>query len=137
MTEIFMGTSRISGITEAGSDPGTPADMLTGRIEAIAARLDQVVAQRKELEDEEKFLRTRLASLCPLGETTQAGPFSVSVRENRRFDATLAKQVLTADELRLCIVSDVVAAKAKAALPPERYAACQAPTGDPVVRVTS
>jgi hypothetical protein len=111
-------------------------DLETGaKVEAIAGRLDSIVAQRKELEDEEKFLRQRLAVLCPPG-STKAGRFTVQVRENRRFDMSLAMSVLTPLELEACSTTIVSRALAQAKLSPERYAECQAVTGDPVVRVS-
>lgn len=104
-------------------------------VEALAGRLDQVVGQRKQLEDEEKFLRQRLSTLCPIG-VTKAGEFSISVRENRRFDPLVAQDLLTPEEVLSCCVTTISASKAREVLPPARYAECQAPAGDPVVRVS-
>lgn len=112
-----------------------PSDELTSRIEAIATRLETIVSQRKELEEEEKFLRQRLATLCPMG-TTKTGTHTVQVRENKRFDHNTAMAVLEPFEIQLCSVTAISAARAREALPPERYAACQAITGDLVVRVS-
>lgn len=121
-------TSDFTSITPPNTDT-------VALIEALAGRLDQVVGQRKQLEDEEKFLRQRLATLCPIG-TTKAGEFSVSVRENHRWDQARALSVLTDEELGSCSIVTLSASKARDVLPPARYAECQAPAGDPVVRVS-
>lgn len=106
-----------------------------GKVEAIATRLQSVVAERKQLEEEEKFLRQRLATLLPTG-TTKAGDHTVQIRPNRRFDHETALSVLTFEEVQMCSVVTVSAARAREVLAPQRYAACQAETGDPVVRVS-
>lgn len=105
------------------------------KVEAIALRLSQVTAERKNLEDEEKFLRQRLVTLLPMG-TTRAGGKSIQVRPNRRFDHETATRVLTPIEFQMCSVTALSAARAREVLPPERYAECQAEVGDPVVRVS-
>lgn len=112
-----------------------PEPETAAKVEAIAGRLNTIVQQRKELEEEEKFLRRRLSTLLPHG-TTRAGEYSVQVRENRRFDANKAVHILSPDELRACTVEIVSAARARDVLPPARYAECQAASGDPVVRVS-
>ena len=112
-----------------------PDDETLSKVEAIATRLAETTAERKRLEDEEKFLRQRLATLLPQG-TTRAGGRSIQIRPNRRFDHETAMHVLTPIELEMCSVTTVSAARARDVLPPERYAACQAETGDPVVRVS-
>lgn len=112
-----------------------PDEQTLTTIEAIADRLDAATEARKNLEEEEKFLRQRLAILCPIG-TTQAGDRRVSVRVNKRFDHDTAMTVLTPMEVELCTVATISAAKAREVLAPERYAACQSEAGDPVVRVS-
>lgn len=105
-----------------------------GKVDAIAERLNAVAEQRKQLEDEEKFLRARLATLLPAG-TTKAGKWSISVRENRRWDSNRAAQVLSPGELELCSVVNLSSSRAREMLAPARYAECQTVTGDPVVTV--
>jgi hypothetical protein len=123
-----------AGIRSAATAYVPDAETL-GKVEAIASRLAEVTAARKQLEDEEKFLRQRLATLLPHG-TTRAGSRSIQIRPNRRFDHETAMRVLTVIEVDMCSVTTVSAARAREVLPPERYAACQAEAGDPVVRVS-
>lgn len=112
-----------------------PDDDTLAKVEAIAERLTSVVHERKQLEEEEKFLRQRLATLLPMG-TTKAGRHTVNVRVNKRFDVGTARSVLTLEELGACTDHIISASKAREVLPPERYAQCQAETGEPVVRVS-
>jgi hypothetical protein len=123
----------VAGYTPAQTP--VPAQDTLATVAAIANRLNYVTAQRKEFEEEERFLRTRLATLLPMG-STHAGSHTIHVRENRRFDLSTAMAVLTPDEREICSVTTLSASRAREVLPPERYTACQAVTGDPVVRVT-
>lgn len=114
--------------------PGAHAELIA-KANAICDRLDVITEQRDKLADEEKFLRSRLAVLLPVG-TSKVGARSVNIRENRRFDVGRAEQVLTPAERELCIVPVLNSKRAKEMLAPARYAECQVVAGDPVVRVS-
>lgn len=109
------------------------ADTL-GVAAAIARRLTEVVAAKAELENEERFLRERLRAMLPTG-TTHAGDNIIMIRPNRRFDQTLAASVLTPYELQTVQAITISSTRAREMLSPERYAACQAITGAPIVTV--
>src|SRR5436190_1949530 len=96
---------------EAHEPSGAEEDLLT-KANAIVARLDSLTQQRRSLEDEEKFLRARLAVLLPIG-TSKIGARSVSVRENKRFDAGRAAEVLTRTEFELCSVVSISPSRAR------------------------
>jgi hypothetical protein len=109
-------------------------ELLT-KANAIITRLDALAEEQAKVEAEQKFLRARLSVLFPIG-TSKVGERSVSIRENRRFDAARAAEVLTATEREMCSVPTISRKLCQENLAPARYAECQTVSGDPVVRVS-
>lgn len=91
----------------------------------------RVAALTEQINDIKTRLRTELAP----GAYTINGEPAVTVTPQRRFDPAVAERVLPPDFLELCRVPKVDASTARKVLPPALYAACQADSGEPVIRL--
>lgn len=94
------------------------------RIEKYAAKILEIKAQKEELEEAEKNYRAKLAELTENGDNF-VGEFKINRRENKRFDAALAKKNLTKEEFDLIAVPKADSALAKKLLDEDRYALTQ------------
>lgn len=98
----------------------------------LARRLVAIADAKAELDAEADQIKNELRSLG--AGTHAAGDYKVTVSTQRRFDASLAQQILDdATYTSLCTAFD--SKKAKATLPPALYEACMGESGDPRVAV--
>lgn len=104
------------------------------RLVEYSRKLMKITAQKKELEEAEKHLRSTIGTLAEEGDNF-VGDFKVNKRINRRFDGALALKNLTEEELDDIVVTKPDSAKAKANLRTDRLALCQKTFGE-VVTVT-
>jgi hypothetical protein len=103
---------------------------LAEQLTPLAARLAAILAEKAELENAEKAIKTQIRSLVPGPDTYQAGDVALTVSANRRFDPATAERVLPAELLDLCRIAKVDAAAAREVLPPALYAQCMTEVGD-------
>ena len=100
----------------------------------LVDELALVRAQIKDLEATEKSLRDQVVEQYGAG-SQPVGDYLLSVSESKRFDAALAKEVLTESEFESVSVREAKSALVKTLLP-TRFAECQK-VGGFVVKVTA
>lgn len=94
------------------------------RIEFYAQKIIELKAKKQELEEAEKNYRAKLSELIEDG-TTLHGEYKLNRRENRRFDAALAKKNLEPELLEKISVSKPDSTLAKAHLSEDDLTKCQ------------
>ncbi len=94
------------------------------RIEKYAKKILEYKAQKEEIEEAEKNLRAKIAELTTNGDTF-VGDLKINRRDNKRFDATLAKKNLTPEEFEKISISKPDSTLAKKLLDEDRYALTQ------------
>ena len=94
------------------------------RIEFYAQKIIEIKARKEELEEAEKNYRAALADLVDDGDNF-LGEFKINRRENKRFDASLAKKNLPSDLLEKISTSKPDSALAKKLLDEDQMALCQ------------
>ena len=94
------------------------------RIEFYSSKIIEIRAQKEDLEEAEKRYRAALSDIVDLGDN-YVGDFKVNLRENRRFDAALAKKNLSAEDLSSISVLKPDSTLAKKFLSEEDLAKCQ------------
>lgn len=90
----------------------------------LAQKITDLKAKIEELEEARKNYQSALSELVDDGNTL-IGDFKINRRENRRFDAALAKKVLDPETLESISVSKPDSAKAKALLSERDLYKCQ------------
>jgi hypothetical protein len=102
---------------------------------ATVAKLVAVRRQIRDLTTEADTLTGQLRDNLQAGSYTINGEPAVSVTPTRRFNASLAAEVLPPALLALIQSTTVDAKLAREKLPPALYEACQVDTGKPTVRL--
>lgn len=111
--------------------------MTPDELAELTRRYLELAARRDEAELELTTIKAKIRDAHPTGTNlTTTDGVHVAVTANRRFDPTLAADVIPADLLTLCQVVKVDPATARKTLPPALYDACMVDVGEPVVRIT-
>jgi hypothetical protein len=107
----------------------------TTTVSELVARYAHLEQQRASIVEEQDVIKNQLREALELGKhETDAGVVTLSV--NRRFDPTLAREVLTGinpDLITACSTTVINAATAKKVLPPAVYEQCMKESKDPKV----
>ena len=93
-------------------------------LEKLVSYRQELTAKAKLLEDDIKELNEEILSILKENGKYEVGDWKVTIGETKRFDKTLAKQVLADEQLKLVSDYEVNGAKLKA-LYPEDYEFCQ------------
>jgi len=101
----------------------------------LVTRLAHIQSRKAELEAQETELKAKLTEHLTYGSYTIGGKPALTISVGRRFDPTLAAQVLPAELIALCQVTIIDTKRAKEILPPAVFAQCQKLNDNPTVRV--
>lgn len=111
------------------------SETTTARIDDLVARYLELEQRKASLVEEQDVIKNQLREALDYGKhETGAGTVTLSV--NRRFDPTLAREVLTRLNPALidaCSTTNLNAAAAKKILPPAVYEQCMKESKDPKV----
>lgn len=103
---------------------------------ATWARLAAVRDHIRQLKAEEEEIAAALRGL-PLGAYQAGGQPVFTIAPQRKFSADAARAVLTAQEIAACTVTQLDRAAVERTVSPDRYQACQAESGRPVIRAAT
>lgn len=106
-------------------------------VDDLVARYGELERRRQSIVHEQDFIKGQLRKELDLGKH-ELGTGVVTVSPNRRFDPTLAREVLTRLNPALidaCSTTTLNAAAAKKVLPPAVYEQCMKESADPKVAI--